>query len=76
MERIADAMGLGKAAAVAPAVREMTRRLGLPAGLGELGIDRSLFPRIIEGALKDHTHKTNPREPSAEDYEALLTASL
>ena len=76
MERIADAMGLGKAAAVAPAVREMTRRLGLPAGLGELGVDRSLFPRIIGGALKDHTHKTNPREPSAEDYEALLTASL
>ena len=69
-------MGLGKAAAVAPAVREMTRRLGLSAGLGELGVDRSLFPRIIGGALKDHTHKTNPREPSAEDYEALLTASL
>jgi 4-hydroxybutyrate dehydrogenase len=76
MERIAQAMGLGEAAAVAPAIREMNRRLGLPAGLGELGVDRSLFLKIIENALRDHTHKTNPREPSAEDYEALLTASL
>ena len=76
MERIAQAMGLGDPAAVAPAVREMNRRLGLPAGLGRLDVRRSLFPKIIEGALRDHTHKTNPREPSAEDYDALLTASI
>ena len=76
MERLARAMGLSRAAAVPDAVRDMNKRLGLPAGLNELGVAPSLFPRIIEGALKDHTHKTNPREASALDYEAMLDRSL
>lgn len=76
MERLARAMALRNAAAVPDAVRDMNKRLGLPAGLGELGVATSLFPRIIEGALKDHTHKTNPREASALDYEAMLDRSL
>src|SRR3712207_2747208 len=76
MERIARAMALEGAAAVPDAVREMNGRLGLPARLGDLGVEPSLFPRIIEGALKDHTHKTNPREASASDYEAILRKSL
>ncbi len=76
MERLARAMALSGAAAVPDAVRDMNKRLGLPAGLGELGVAPSLFPRIIEGALKDHTHKTNPREASVQDYEAMLDRSL
>lgn len=76
MERIARAMGLSGAAAVAPAIRALTKRLGLPSGLSELDVSPSMFPKIIEGALKDHTHKTNPRDASAADYEAMLTASL
>jgi 4-hydroxybutyrate dehydrogenase len=76
MERIARAMALESAAAVPDAVRDMNKHLGLPGGLGELGIAPSLFERIIEGALKDHTHKTNPREASALDYQAMLNRSL
>lgn len=76
MERLARAMALRNAAAGPDAVRDMNKRLGLPAGLGELGVAPSLFPRIIEGALKDHTHKTNPREASVQDYEAMLDRSL
>ena len=76
MERIARAMGLSEAAKVSQAIRALTKRLGLPSGLRELDISPSMFPKIIEGALKDHTHKTNPREASATDYEAMLTASL
>ena len=76
MERMARAMNLGSAAAVAPAIRDMNGRLGLPAGLRELGVSEALFPRIIDGALKDHTHKTNPREATADDYAALLAVSM
>ena len=39
----------------------------------------SLFPDIVLGALKDHSHRTNPRNPrvaSDTDYEAMLEASL
>jgi alcohol dehydrogenase class IV len=76
MERLARAMNVGAAAAVAPAIRDMNRRLGLPSGLRELGVPEALFARIIDGALKDHTHKTNPREATADDYAALLAASM
>jgi alcohol dehydrogenase class IV len=76
MERIARAMALESAAAVPDAVRHMNKHLGLPSGLGELGIVPSLFPRIIKGALTDHTHKTNPREASELDYLAMLNGSL
>ncbi|MNR53668.1 Iron-containing alcohol dehydrogenase [compost metagenome] len=54
----------------------MTRALGLPTGLRELGVSEELFPRIIQGALADHSHRTNPREASAEDYQWLLEASM
>lgn len=76
MERIARAMGLSEAAKVSQAIRSLTKRLGLPSGLSELDVSPAMFPKIIEGALKDHTHKTNPREASAADYEAMLNASL
>lgn len=54
----------------------MTATLGLPRGLAELGVTRELFPRIIAGALKDHSHKTNSREASEADYEAMLEQSM
>ena len=54
----------------------MNGRLGLPTGLQELGVQRDWYDRIIQGALADHCHKTNPRVASAEEYEELLAASM
>ena len=73
--RLAHAMGLAGPDDVVPALEAMTRRIGLPVKLSELGVEESLFPAIIAGALKDHTHKTNPREASHEDYQAMLSRS-
>ncbi|GAB5096007.1 iron-containing alcohol dehydrogenase [Caballeronia sp. HLA56] len=76
LSRIAQAMGLASGDEVGEAIRAMTATLGLPRGLSDLGVTRELFPRIIAGALKDHSHKTNPREASTKDYTAILEASL
>lgn len=76
LDRLAQAMGLTGGAEVGPSVRAMTERLGLPTGLAALGVTPAMFPEIVRGALKDHSHKTNPRVASDTDYHAMLKASL
>ena len=76
LDRMARAMGLGSGSDIPQALRDMNARLGLPTGLAAMGVERAWFSQIIEGALADHCHKTNPREASAQDYEAMLDASM
>ncbi|HEY0955582.1 MAG TPA: iron-containing alcohol dehydrogenase [Roseateles sp.] len=77
MARLAHAMGLAgsDADAVADAITTMNAHLGLPAGLAAMGVGPELDARIVEHALLDHCHKTNPRVASADDYRALLAAA-
>ena len=76
LERMAQAMGLGSASDLGPAVRDMNARLGLPSGLREMGVHEGQFAKVIEGAMADHCHKTNPRLATAEDYEEMLAQSM
>ncbi len=76
LQRMAEAMGLGSAGDVPEAVRDMSARLGLPPGLHAMGVEESVFERVIDGALLDHCHKTNPRVASADDYREMLAASM
>jgi alcohol dehydrogenase class IV len=74
--RLAQAMELASEDQIGVSIRDMTRRLGLPLGLAELGVTPDMFGRIVSGALKDHSHKTNPRMASEEDYEDMLERSM
>ena len=76
LARMAQAMGLEKSADVAQAVHDMTARLGLPTGLRAMGVTEDLFDAVIEHALLDHCHKTNPRIASADDYRRMLNESM
>jgi 4-hydroxybutyrate dehydrogenase len=76
LARMAQAMGLGSASDLGPAIGDMNARLGLPSGLAAMGVTPELFDRVIDGALADHCHKTNPRLASAEDYRQMLQASM
>ncbi|MBL8316603.1 MAG: iron-containing alcohol dehydrogenase [Rubrivivax sp.] len=80
LQRMALAMGLpGSDAAgdaVAEAILAMNARLGLPSGLRAMGVTEDLFDRIIDGAMADHCHKTNPRLATREDYRAMLAAAM
>jgi alcohol dehydrogenase class IV len=62
--------------AIAEAIRSMNARLGLPTGLAALGVTEDLFERVIDGAMADHCHKTNPRLATRADYVAMLEASM
>jgi hypothetical protein len=73
---MAQAVGLARGDELPGAIRALNQRLGLPSGLAAMGVARGDFERVIEGALADHCHKTNPRLASAEDYRAMLEASM
>jgi 4-hydroxybutyrate dehydrogenase len=76
LERMAQAMGLQSAQDIPAAIQDMNARLGLPSGLGAMGVQAAQFERIITGALADHCHKTNPRIASPDDYRALLEQAM
>ena len=76
LERLAQTMGLGAPVEVAPAIKALNQRLGLPSGLAAMGVKPEMFPQIIEGAMADHCHKTNPRTPTSDDYAVLLKQSM
>jgi alcohol dehydrogenase class IV len=80
LQRMARAVGLPgcgeDGAELAQALRDLNRRLGLPRGLADLGVSRDVFDKVIDGAMADHCHKTNPRMATRDDYRALLEASL
>ena len=76
LERMAQAVGLTRGESLPDAIRALNQRLGLPSGLAAMGVQREWFDRIIDGALADHCHKTNPRIATADDYRAMLDASM
>jgi 4-hydroxybutyrate dehydrogenase len=80
LQRMAHAIGIGscdsKGTELAEALRDLNRRLGLPSGLRAMGVGEDLFDRIIEGAMKDHCHKTNPRVATEGEYREIIAASM
>jgi 4-hydroxybutyrate dehydrogenase len=80
LQRMAHAVGIGSCDAMgselAEALRTLNGRLGLPSGLAAMGVTPDLFERVIDGAMADHCHKTNPRLATRDDYRAMLEQSM
>ena len=80
LQRMAHAMGLAGCdtlgSEVAQAITAMNASLGLPSGLRAMGVTEDQFEQVIDGAMLDHCHKTNPRLATREDYRAMLAAAM
>ena len=76
IDRLGAAMGLPSGTDLAVALEDLNGRIGIPSGLDALGVTRSYFDRVIEGAVADHSHATNPREASKDDYRTILKSAL
>ncbi len=80
LQRMAQAIGLAgcdsAGTELAEAVKALNAQLGLPSGLAAMGVGPDLFERIIDGAMADHCHKTNPMLATRDDYRRMLHESL
>jgi 4-hydroxybutyrate dehydrogenase len=74
--RIARAMNLPPDADLPSAISTLSRRLGLPSTLRELGVSESHMPELVEHALTDLAGATNPRKLDAADYRVLFEGAL
>lgn len=57
-------------------VRALRRRVALPEGLAEAGVDEEALPRLAALAFEDPCHQLNPRPCDKDDMLALYKASL
>ncbi|MBB5696391.1 iron-containing alcohol dehydrogenase [Muricoccus pecuniae] len=76
MERLKAAIGLAAADDLPAALEALNAQLGLPATLAEMGVTRAMLPDVIERALADHSHATNPFQPTADEYGRILDAVM
>lgn len=71
-DRLRLAMGLAPGADIADAISERNADIGIPSGLGAMGVTDAEVPEIIAYAQTDLAALTNPRKAEAADYEAMI----
>ena len=78
-KKVAALMGLpgreANASGVADAVAALNERLGIPRGLGAMGLQQDTAEKIADGALGDHCHLSTPRQPTRSQYIELIEQS-
>ncbi len=73
---LAEAMGFQANSDLPAIIANWNRRLGLPAGLREMGVTDEMLPMLAEQAVGDHCSATNPRPAEAADYAALFRDAM
>ena len=64
------------AEAVAAAIEELARKMGLPLSLSKAGVTEKHIELLVQKAMTDGCHGCNPRPCTAADMEQLFRAAL
>ncbi|HEX7888457.1 MAG TPA: iron-containing alcohol dehydrogenase [Ramlibacter sp.] len=54
----------------------LKQQVGITGTLSTHGVKKEQIPRLVEIAVKDICHQTNPRPVTAQDFERLFTAAM
>ena len=74
---VGEALGVAKdGKAAVKRVFELNAEIGIPAGLGKVGVSADLIPNMTRDAMQSGNIAVNPRTTTAADIEALYRAAL
>jgi alcohol dehydrogenase class IV len=59
-----------------PWLRSLKAHIGIGGRLSDHGVKREQLPRLVEIAVADICHQTNPRPVKAEDFQRLFEAAM
>ena len=77
MAELARVCGAGSTAeAFVEWLTALKSRIGIPAKLGGKGVTSAHIPQLVDIAVKDTCHQTNPKPVSAADFERIFQAAL
>ena len=77
MAELARVCGAGNTAeAFVEWLAALKARIGIPARLGGKGVTTAHIPRLVQIAVEDTCHQTNPKPVSAGDFERIFQAAL
>src|SRR5438067_13520100 len=65
-----------RAHACAQLVDDLRAACGLPRRLSQAGVKKEMIPRLVEKAVADACHQSNPRPCTPADFEHLITAAF
>jgi 4-hydroxybutyrate dehydrogenase len=71
-KKLKTALGLPDPADLAHEIAALNRRIGLPPSLKAMGVPRDVLPRMVAGAMADHSTPTNPRPLTEQDFSRLF----
>jgi hypothetical protein len=76
MQALERALEVPAGSDLAAWVERLNADIGLPPSLRAMGVTEAMIPRMVEGAVKDHSTATNPRPLARADFETLFEHAL
>ena len=70
------ALNVSASSDLASFIETLNTEVGLPRTLRAMGVTDEMIPRMVDGALKDHSTATNPRPVTREDFEELFAHAM
>jgi alcohol dehydrogenase class IV len=75
-ERMKELARVAGASDLISFLAELKKEIAIPDRLGVVGIRKDQIPKLVDIALADICHQTNPRPCSRQDFERLFAAAL
>ena len=66
----------GGGKAFVPWLRQLKQSIGITGRLSTHGVQREQIPQLVDIAVRDICHQTNPRPVTAQDFQRLFAAAL